>query len=486
MEQVDPRLYDIIMVSIMSSDKGALEKIINKLNYSGFHGVLVVGGPASFEYANLMRVYPRIDYVIIGEAEIPLEDLLKKLDRVVYRETDKLRDVPALAYRFREEIRVTSQHIHTPADILSKIKPWTELENSYQNHRVLRYYVEVVRGCSNYQRPMIKGYPGLNCIKCMLCKSDDLEKRLSCPANIPPGCGFCSVPYMFGPARSRSPDSILDEISSLIKSGARRIVLSAPDFLDYGRDWLVKPKPLTNPCDPPANTEAIQQLLSSIHDIPLVRQGEVRIFIENIKACLVDEEVARVLGKYLRNTTVHIGLETGDNWFNEYVLGKPIYKEHVFKAVKLLSKYGLRPYVYLMYGIPLMNRRVYIETIKTVKELMKTDVEKITLYKYVKLPATGFQHLDYNVEGYEDLVDKLKNLVYKFNTVKKKKFLNKEIPVYLVYSRGKYYGYPVDHGPVVFVKGVRDPEYDNCLALVRIYDTGPRNLWGRFVKLIKC
>lgn len=486
MKESNLEQYDIVMVSIMSSDKGTLKRIINKLEEKNFKGILIVGGPASFEYNVLLQEYSRIDYVMVGEGEIPLESILKNPQILFDKDPKQLSNIPALAYRNEDTIYLTSQHIHTPAEKLSSIRPWTNIRVSYENYRVHRYYVEVLRGCSNYQRPMITGYPGLNCTRCFLCKSPDMEKRLVCPANIPPGCGFCSVPYMFGPARSRSIDSIVEEIKELIKNGARRIVLSAPDFLDYGRDWLVKPKPLTNPCDPPTNIEAIDQLLGEIYDLSSVKNGIVRVFIENIKACLVDDKVASLLGKYLKGTTVHIGLETGDNWFNEYVLGKPIFKEHVIRAVKLLSKHGLRPYVYLIYGLPFMNRKTYLETIKTVKELSSLGVEKITLYKYVKLPGTAFRNIDFGIEGFEDLVSKLKNVVYRVNVNKKKFFIGKKLRVYLVYSNGKYYGYPVDHGPVVFVKGVNKPGYSNCLALVEIYDVGPRNLWGRLIDIIEC
>lgn len=482
----DLKQYDIILASLMSSDKGALEKIIIQLRKKGFNGIFIVGGPISFEYEILLQKYNRIDYVIVGEGEIPLEHILKDPSILFDKEYDEISKIPALAYKYKDRIYLTSAHVHTPVEKLSSIKPWTDIKSSYENYRIYRYYVEILRGCSNYQRPMLRGDPGLNCIKCYLCRSRELEERIYCPANIPPGCAFCSVPYMFGPARSRTLNSILDEIRELILNGARRIVLSAPDFLDYGRDWIVKPKPLTNPCDPPANIEALEQLLSEINEIPSVRKGEIQIFIENIKACLVNEEVARLLGKYLKGTTVHIGLETGDDWFNEYVLGKPITCEHVINTVKLLTKNGLRPYIYLIYGIPFMNRKTYIETIKVVKKLASFDIEKITLYKYINLPATAFKDVKFSIKGYEDLVHRLKNIVNKINTNKKRSFIGKELEVYLVYSNGKYYGYPVKHGPVVFVKGVNNPSYTNCLVLVKIYDLGSRNLWGRFIRVIKC
>jgi len=482
-----PRMdYDLVLFSIMSSDIGALRKGLNKLRETGFKGKVIVGGPASLEYDRILKNFNDVDYVVVGEGEIPLMRILEDIDGFLDGDISILENIPALAFREDGKVVLTTSIQHTPVEIINSLKPWVEIQESYKHYRVLRYYVEVLRGCSNFQRPRVTGIGGLNCVFCNQCSSTVLEHRLNCPSNIPPGCGFCSVPYVFGYPRSRSIESVVDEIKGLIRNGARRIVLSAPDFLDYGRELLVKPSPLTNPCSPPANYEAIEQLLSEIYSIPEVENGRVRVHIENIKACLVDEEIARILSKYLKGTTVHIGLETGDDKYNEYVLGKPIGSKHVIEAVKLLSRYGLRPYVYIMYGLPLMNREVYIKTIKTTRKLFKLGVEKITLYKYVKLPGTAFQNIDYDVKGCEKYVEILKKLVRRFNLEAKKRFLKSRIKVYLMEDDGKYYGYPVDHGPVVFVKGLNKPGYDNCLAIVEIYDISERNLWGRLIEIVEC
>lgn len=484
--ETDLDKYDAILISIMSSDKGALEKLLDIIISKKYNGPVIVGGPASFEYEYLLKRYRRIDYVIVGEAEIPLMEMFKYIDEILVGDKNIYGRIPAFAYRVNEKIILTSKHVHTPVELLNKNIPWIRINESYPHYKANRYYVEVVRGCSNFRRPLIRNH-GLNCIGCRLCYSERLEKRLFCPANIPPGCGFCSVPYMFGPPRSRSVESILTEIRGLIQFGAHRIVLSAPDFLDYGREKLVEPKPLTDPCYPPPNLEALETLLSELSEISQVANGDVVIMIENIKACLVNDDVAKLLGKYLKDTTIHIGLETGDNEFNERVFGKPITREHVINAVKLLSKYGLRPYIYLMYGFPLMNERVYKQTVNTVKELAKLPVEKITLYKYVNLPGTAFEHVYPDITRAGNMIKYLRKLVNEFNKVKKNEFYsNKVIEVFLVYSNGKYYGYPVKHGPVVFVRGITSKGFDGCRALVKVTDVKERYVHGEFIKITRC
>ena len=49
-------------------------------------------------------------------------------------------------------------------------------------------------------------------------------------------CGFCAIPSFRGPQRSRTHDSILDEVDALAAGGVREVVLVAQDLAAYGRD----------------------------------------------------------------------------------------------------------------------------------------------------------------------------------------------------------------------------------------------------------
>lgn len=49
-------------------------------------------------------------------------------------------------------------------------------------------------------------------------------------------CGFCAIPSFRGPQRSRTQESILDEVDALAAGGVREIVLVAQDLAAYGRD----------------------------------------------------------------------------------------------------------------------------------------------------------------------------------------------------------------------------------------------------------
>jgi ribosomal protein S12 methylthiotransferase len=49
-------------------------------------------------------------------------------------------------------------------------------------------------------------------------------------------CGFCAIPSFRGPQRSRTLESILDEVDRLGRSGVREVVLVAQDLAAFGRD----------------------------------------------------------------------------------------------------------------------------------------------------------------------------------------------------------------------------------------------------------
>lgn len=54
-------------------------------------------------------------------------------------------------------------------------------------------------------------------------------------------CSYCVIPSIRGPARSRKPDDILQEIEILAKKGIKEIIIVAQDTTSYGRDLKGRP-----------------------------------------------------------------------------------------------------------------------------------------------------------------------------------------------------------------------------------------------------
>ncbi|NPA05574.1 MAG: radical SAM protein [Crenarchaeota archaeon] len=474
---VDLSDYDYLFASAMSCDEEAAVRLAAEWRRrSG--GPAVIGGPITAS-----RKLPRgYDYAVYGEAELVLPRLVEALRRGV-----EPADIPGIVYRGGDGCLIDTGHPgYTTRMHLSR--PYTASITGYPLYWASRVYVEAVRGCSNYNRPHMKLPDGRQCIHCPICfdPSTPRKARLRCPAGIPPGCGYCSVPALYGPPRSRPPDVIAEEVKRLIDMGATRIVLSAPDLLDYYREDLVAPDPLTTPCTPPANTEALEKLLAGIYDaVPeFAEKGPPYLLIENVKACLVDEEVARILGEYMPGTPVHIGVETGDP--DHYMmLGRPGTPEDAVKAVELLKRHGLKPYLYFIYGLPGETPRTARRTVKLMKKLYRQGAEKVTAYRFRPLPGSAFEKARPRLTRYSRMI---KHAAEEINKEAKKRLIGRIVEAIVAgYHRAEQsmIAYTLPHGPVLLV---RDAEASDLGWLIEAWITGlhgERMMEARLARRIK-
>jgi threonylcarbamoyladenosine tRNA methylthiotransferase MtaB len=53
-------------------------------------------------------------------------------------------------------------------------------------------------------------------------------------------CSYCVIPFVRGRSRSLAPDAVVDEVRSMVKAGAREIVLSGINLGSYGRDLAAR------------------------------------------------------------------------------------------------------------------------------------------------------------------------------------------------------------------------------------------------------
>ncbi len=443
--------YDVLLASGMSSDKSGMSKLARLWAKVG-GGPLVAGGPVSTEYRRLLEY--GYSLVVYGEGERPLEALAHHIARARLPGPEELAKVRGVAFRAGGMPVFTGHPGFLERSELNRYRPSVRAVKGYPNYWAARVYVEVVRGCSNFYRPTIRLADGRKCIECGICREGPLKARLGCPVNIPAGCGYCSVPALYGPARSRDRDLIVEEVRGLVRLGVSRIVLSAPDILDYGRDLLVEPEPLTDPRNPPANLEALEDLFEALRSrVPEIESGEVVLGLENIKANLVTEEVARLLGRYFAGTPVHIGVETGDPGLVD-ALGRPVRLDEAEKAVLLLKKYGLRPYVYFIHGLPGQTLESARKTASYIERLGRLGVEKVTTYRFKPLPGSAFERMP---PGRPAALDEASRMIVeaarRVNIEAKRRMVGLRVRAVVAGRyRGRALAYPVLHGPVVLLE----------------------------------
>jgi threonylcarbamoyladenosine tRNA methylthiotransferase MtaB len=267
------RGFDHMAVSAMSMDLPSVRGVVAAWRRSRRRGRVIVGGPISSEPELLSQV--QADLFVVGEGEETLSELILS---GLFDGAADFSEVSGIAYRGPKGLVTNpTKPLLTSQELSEKYKPSTVRIVDYAAYQASKVYVEVVRGCSNFLRTSLPLADGRRCSSCGNCESEEAGVRMECPEEIPPGCGFCSVPSTWGPPRSRSADAIVSEIEDLVDLGVRRVALEAPGFLDYMRGA----HPVTDPCFPPANIDAIAGLLREINALDAVRAGEVHISIEN-------------------------------------------------------------------------------------------------------------------------------------------------------------------------------------------------------------
>jgi radical SAM superfamily enzyme YgiQ (UPF0313 family) len=442
------RRFDHIAVSAMTMDLVAAQKVVRLWKQNNPKGRVIIGGPIAAEPTLVLKEI-KPDVVVIGEGEATLDNLLHE---GFLEDTANLSDIRGVAFIKSGTPYVTEERKHLSARAISEdYSPSTVRIVDYPAYQASKVYVEILRGCSNFRRTKLPLPNGRECTYCDNCDSEDPSTRIDCPESIPPGCGFCSVPGTWGPPRSRSTESIIREVRELVDLGVHRVVLEAPGFLDYMRGE----EPLTDPCHPPANLIAIQRLLAELNSIPQVKDRSVHIAIENMKACLFTEDVARILSESMISSSPNIGLETGSNYHMQQI-GKCGKSGDVINAVKIARKYGMKPFVYLIYSLPGETSESNEESIRKMREVSESGAERIILYGFRALPGSAFA--DFPESSIKDEHGiRLRKEAEKINRQKKEQYVGTIVRGIAAEPSRTHHGftmvYPLEEGPLMTVQG---------------------------------
>ncbi|MFW9868282.1 MAG: B12-binding domain-containing radical SAM protein [Candidatus Thorarchaeota archaeon] len=442
------RRFDHMAVSAMTMDLSATKKVVRLWRQANQKGRVIIGGPISAEpERTLTEIKP--DIVVIGEGEATLDDILRT---DALNNCNSLSEIPGIAFIKSGKIHMTKfRSLLSAAEFSEKYFPSTVRIIDYPVYQASKVYVEILRGCSNFKRTKLPLPDGSKCTDCENCDSEVAKVRMNCPESIPPGCGFCSVPGTWGPPRSRSVDSIVKEVQELVDLDVHRVVLEAPGFLDYKRGT----EPLTDPCHPPANLVAIRDLLGKLNSLPQVREGSIHIAIENMKACLFTEDVAKTLIESMISSSPNIGLETGSDYHMQQI-GKCGNSGDVIQAVKIAQKYGMKPFVYLIYGLPGENAETTEQSIRMMRDVSESGAERIILYGFRALPGSAFADFPESSKKDEHGL-RLRKEAEKINRRKKEQYVGTIVRGIAAEPSKTHHGftmvYPFEEGPLMTVQG---------------------------------
>ena len=440
--------FDHLAISGMTMDYIAVQKMIKTWRQVRQRGRVLLGGPISAEPDTILKQI-RPDVLVIGEGEATLDELL---ECNYLEDTLELKDIPGIAFLESKTPRITPKRaLISSKELSERFYPSTARIIDSNAYQACKVYVEILRGCSNFRRTKYPLADGTLCSECGNCDSDDSSIRMDCPEDIPPGCGFCSVPGTWGAPRSRSIDSITNEVKELLDLGVHRVVLEAPGFLDYMRGT----EPLTDPCYPPANLSAIEDLLGQLNSLPQVSEGIVHIAIENMKACLFTDEVAKTLKKSMISSSPNIGLETGSEYHMRQI-GKCGTPEDVVRAVEIAKVHGMKPFVYLIYGLPGETSETTEQSVQMMRNVSKAGAERIILYGFRSLPGSAFaKYPEPSLKN--EFGQILRKEAETINRERKEQYLEKVLRGIAAEPSKTHHGftmvYPLDEGPLMTVPG---------------------------------
>ncbi len=318
---------DMIGISIMFSQEWPfIRNFINKIRRAHPHATIIVGG----EHPTAMPKYtltdcPAVDYIVTGEGELTLLELVHKL-----RSKQPIENINGIVYR-KEETVVLNGLSPRMADI--KKMPWPKWD---------LFDVET------YFRPNFTMGIGQG-------KNMAMLATRGCPYQ----CSFCSNPTMWTTRYTlRDPKDVVDEIEYNIKKyGANSI-----DFFDLTaivkKDWILA-----------FMKELRERQIKIIWQLPSGTRSEC-----------IDEEVIQGLAENRCKFLVYAP-ESGSKHTLDMVK-KRIHLNSLVKSVKTALDYGITVKVNFIIGFPFETRKSIWATLFFVWKLalMKTDDVNIATF----------------------------------------------------------------------------------------------------------
>jgi len=231
-------------------------------------------------------------------------------------------------------------------------------------------------------------------------------------------CTYCIIPFVRGKCRSKSPDLVLQEITSLVNHGYQEIVLTGIHTGNYGVDLG---------CD-------FATLLEKILKIP----GLYRLRISSIEATELNDRVLELLKNPIIANHLHIPLQSGSREVMK-AMNRKYTKEEYLNKIKKIRK--IRPDISIstdvIVGFPGETEEMFRESYQFCEEI---GFSKIHVFPYSKRNGTAAAHFPNQVDGKikKERVQKLTKLS---NILEKKymeKFLGKEMEVLIETSDSKY------------------------------------------------
>jgi len=268
-----------------------------------------------------------VDFVVIGEGEITLKELIEKIDK---EETD-FNNVDGLAYKEKGQIiRTGARQIVKELDSFP-MPAWDLIDvQSYkkiwiQNHGYFSLNIATTRGC-------------------------------------PFKCNWCAKPIYGNRYNSRSPQKVAEEIELLLTKYQPEHFWMCDDIFGLKPGWVQEFR------------DAVRQ-----------RGLRFRYKIQSRVDLLLQEDTIAALAESGAET-VWVGAESGSQKILD-AMDKGTRVEQIYESTRILKKNGIRPAFFLQFGYLGEEKEDIEKTINMVLDLMPEEIGISVSYP---LPGTKF------------------------------------------------------------------------------------------------
>lgn len=276
-------------------------------------------------------------------------------------------------------------------------------------------------------------------------------------------CTYCIIPYARGRVRSRKPESIIEEITSIANKGIKEVVITGIHIASYGKDFK--------------NGYKLIDLLEDINKI----DGIERIRLGSLEPTLIQEEFVKRLTK-LEKICDHFHLslqsactETLSRMNRKYTI------DEFIACTELLRKYykNVSLTTDIIVGFPGETEE---EFKITYKNLEKINFYKMHVFKYSPRKGTKAAVMPNQIDGNikEQRSRKLIEMSDKNENEKNNSYIGKEVEVLFEEQDGEYIKGHTTNYMIVKVKS-NDMDIENKILKVKIVEVDSLELIGEMV-----
>jgi len=212
-------------------------------------------------------------------------------------------------------------------------------------------------------------------------------------------CTYCIIPYARGRVRSRSYDSVIEEVTTLAANGYKEVVLTGIHLSSYGVD--------TN--------DSLLHLILGVHEI----EGIERIRLGSLEPRIITEEFAKTISSLPKMCPhFHLSLQSGCNETLKR-MNRRYTAEEYYEKCELLRKYFKNPALTtdVIVGFPGETEEEFEESRAFVD---KVNFYETHIFKYSRRAGTKADRMENQVP--EEIKTRRSNVLIEMNKKKMKMY----------------------------------------------------------------